>query len=77
MLYSRSLLFIFFICSGAYLFFFCLFRAAPTAFDGPQARGLIRAVATGLHHSHSNAGSLQAASATYTTAHGNARSSTH
>ena len=39
---------------------FCLFaisRAAPMAYGGSQARGLIRAVATGLHHSHSNTGS--------------------
>ena len=28
-----------------------LFRAAPTAYGGSQARGLIRAVAAGLHHS--------------------------
>ena len=35
-------------------FFFFLFRAAPTAHGGPQARGLIRAIAAGLHHSHSN-----------------------
>ena len=47
-------------------FVFCLLRAAPVAYGGSQARGLIRAVATGLHHSHSNA-----ASVTYTTAHGN------
>ena len=38
-------------------FFFGLFKAAPTAHGGPQARGPIRAVATGLHHSHSNKGS--------------------
>ena len=34
-----------------------LFRAAPAAYGGSQARGLIRAIATGLHHSHSNTGS--------------------
>ena len=34
-----------------------LFRAAPTAHGGSQARGWIRAVATGLHHSHCNMGS--------------------
>ena len=34
---------------------FCLFRAAPTACGGSQARGLIGAVAAGLHHSHRNA----------------------
>ena len=41
--------------------FFCLFafpRATPMAYGGSQARGQIGAVATGLHHSHSNAGSL-------------------
>ena len=34
-----------------------LFRAAPAAYGGSQARDRMRAVATGLHHSHSNAGS--------------------
>ena len=34
-----------------------VFRAALAAYGGSQARGLIRAVAAGLHHSHSNAGS--------------------
>ena len=41
-------------------FFFCLFAiswAAPTAYGGSQARGLIGATATGLRQSHSNAGS--------------------
>ena len=37
--------------------FFCIFRAAPAAYGASQARGWIRAVAAGLHHSHSNAGS--------------------
>ena len=32
-------------------------RAAPAAYGGSQARGLIRAVAAGLHQSHSNLGS--------------------
>ena len=32
-----------------------LFRAAPMAHGGTQARGLIGAVAASLHHSHSNA----------------------
>ena len=38
---------------------FCLFwgRAAPAAYGGSQARGLIRAIGTGLHQSHSNEGS--------------------
>ena len=41
-------------------FFLCLFafsRAAPVAFGGSQARGLIGAVTTSLHDRHSNAGS--------------------
>ena len=38
-------------------FFFAFSRAAPVAYGDSQARGLIGAVATGLHHSHSNAGS--------------------
>ena len=33
---------------------FCLFMAAPMAYGGSQARSRIRAVATGLRHSHSN-----------------------
>ena len=37
--------------------YFLLFRAAPVAYGGSQARGPIGAVATGLHHSHSNVGS--------------------
>ena len=39
-----------------YLFIYCLFMAAPTTNGGSQARGLIRAVSTGLCHSHSNMG---------------------
>ena len=38
-----------------HIFFFLLFRTAPTAYGGSRARGLIRATAAGLHHSHSNA----------------------
>ena len=38
-------------------FFFYLFRATPEAYGGSQARGRIRAAASGLHHSHSNTGS--------------------
>ena len=38
--------------------YFLLFRAAPMAYGSSQDRGQIRAVAIGLHHSHSNAGSL-------------------
>ena len=36
---------------------FCLFRAIPATYAGAQARGLIRASAAGLRHSHSNSGS--------------------
>ena len=36
---------------------FLLFRATLVAHGGSQARGLIRAMAAGLHHSHSRAGS--------------------
>ena len=42
-----------FLSFSFFLFFF--FWAAPTAYGASQARGLIGAVATGLHHSHSNA----------------------
>ena len=38
-----------------YLFLF-FFRAEPLAYGVSQARGQIRAVATGLCHSHSNMG---------------------
>ena len=40
-----------------FFFFFCPFAiswAAPTAYGGSQARGPIRAVATGLRQSHSS-----------------------
>ena len=41
-----------------YLFKICgLFRAAPAAYGGTQARGRIGAVAASSHHSHSHAGS--------------------
>ena len=35
-------------------FVFCLFSATPAVCGGSQARGLIGAIDTGLHHSHSN-----------------------
>ena len=38
-------------------FFFFFLRAAPAAYGGSQVGAPIRAVATGLHHSHSNTGS--------------------
>ena len=41
----------------SHFFFFCLFRAAPTAYGGSQVRGPIGAVAGYLHHNQSNAGS--------------------
>ena len=41
-----------------FFFFFCLFRATPVTYGGSQARGLIGAVAGGLHQSHSNTGSV-------------------
>ena len=58
-----------------FFFFSGSFRAAPAAYGGAQARGLIGAIAPSLHHSHRNARSEP--SATYTTAHGNAGSLTH
>ena len=47
------------ICPGIFFFFFFLglLRAAPAAYGGSQARGLIRAAAAGLRQSHGNAGS--------------------
>ena len=36
---------------------FAISRAASAAYGGSQARGLIGAVAAGLHQSHSNSGS--------------------
>ena len=42
-----------------FFFAFCLFWAAPVAYGGSQARGLIRATGAGLRHSHSNAISKQ------------------
>ena len=43
--------------SFLFSFFWGLFRAAPAAYGGSQARGRIGAVATGLRQGHSNAGS--------------------
>ena len=49
------------ILSALQIFFFFVFLlflwAAPVAYGGSQARGLIRAAGAGLHHSHSNTGS--------------------
>ena len=40
-----------------FLLSFLLYRAAPAAYGGSQARGWTGATAAGLHHSHSNVGS--------------------
>ena len=43
-----------------FILFICLFAiswAAPEAYGGSQARGLMGATAAGLHQSHSNAAS--------------------
>ena len=37
-----------------FLFLFAISWAAPTAYGGPQARGQIGALATGLRQSHGN-----------------------
>ena len=39
----------------SFIHVFCLFKAVPVAYGGSQVRGRIRAIAAGLHHSHSNA----------------------
>lgn len=56
------------------VFFLSFSRAAPTAFGGFQDGSLIRAVATGLHRSHSNTRSEQCLQ---TTPQLTARSLTH
>ena len=57
------------------MFYFILFfRAAPKAYGGSQARGRIEAIATGLRHSHSSAGSELCLRAT---AHSNTGSPIH
>ena len=53
----KSFYFILFHFINFILFFLVLFRAPPAACGGSQARGQIRAVAAGLHHSHSSEGS--------------------
>ena len=40
-----------------FIYFFVFSKAAPAAYGGFQARDRIRAIPTGLHHSHSHAGS--------------------
>ena len=46
-------------CFWLFFFFFAfwLFRATPMVYGGSQARGPFGAIASGLHHSHSNEGS--------------------
>ena len=45
------------VCFFVLFCFVVISWAAPTAYGGSQARGLIGAAAAGLHHSHSNVGS--------------------
>jgi len=54
-IFETHLLFCFLILF-LFIFYVLLFRAAPSAYGGSQARG-IGAMAAGLHHSHSNTGS--------------------
>ena len=58
------------------IYLFSLFRATPTARGGSQARVLIGAIAARLQPQPQQRG-IQAMSAIYTTAHGNAGSLTH
>ena len=54
-LLSSGEFFCFVFCLFFFFFFLLFLWAAPAACGGSQARGPIRAVATGLHQSHSNA----------------------
>ena len=45
------------VCLSIYLSIYFIALPAPKACGGSQARGLIGAIAAGLHESHSNAGS--------------------
>ena len=54
----------YFLSPFAFLSFLFVFRAAPAAYASSQARGWIGAVAAGLHHSLSNAGSFDPLSET-------------
>ena len=60
-----------------YFILFLLFRGAPAAYGGSQARGQIRVTATGLHHSSVGSKRDRATSVTYTAAHSNTGSPTH
>ena len=55
-------------------FVFLSFRATLAAYGGSQARGRIGAVAAGLCTPEPQQHGIRAASVTYTTAHGNAKS---
>ena len=55
------------LCFYSFIYLF-IFRAAPAACGGSQARGQIGAVAAGLQPQQHG---IRAVSATYTTAHGN------
>ena len=59
------------------LVFFVFSRATPTVYGGSQTRELIGAVAACLLQSHTQQFGIRAASATYSTAHGNLGSLTH
>ena len=60
----------------SFLFFFWLFKNKLVAYESSQAWGWIIATAASHSLSHSNTG-IWATCATYTTAHGNAKSLTH
>ena len=72
-MYVTELRFFFFILYS--FFFFAFFRASPIAYGGSQARGQIGTTAEPI--SQPQQPRIQAVSATYITAHGNARSLTH
>ena len=59
-----------------FFFFFVFSRATPSAYGGSQARGLIGAVVA-KPAPEPQLRRIRAASATHTTAHGNAGSLTH
>ena len=59
--FQRFLVFVFIKLAFPHFILFCLFvfsRATQVAYGGSQARGLTGAIATDLHHGHSNARSL-------------------
>ena len=60
--WPQTFFFFFFFFSFPFFFFFFFFFFVfvglhPTAYGGSQVRGLIRATAASLYHSHSNTGS--------------------